>query len=468
MFRRFTQQKHLKITAFALLLTITAWLLPVNAQEASAAKAQTLQNPQALQNPRFEGEVTTWDCLYFGHYPQSADGKGGFQNEAIRWRVLWTEGNEAFLLSDKLLDATVYHQQFCDVTWETSTVRKWLNGTGADDFLGKAFTAAEQEAILEKTIQNPDDPAEGTPGGNATADKVFFLSAEEAENRDYGFPVYTAKDGARRALVTDYTKSLGVATSITYPGAANWWLRSPGHRPYIAKVASFWGSIFYDGAYVHKLSETADRPALYLNLDSVCWSYAGTVSSDGQSTGTAPIKGNQYISCKASFSKTYGSKAFSLGAKTSGNGKLTYESDDTKVARVSKDGLVSLTGPGRTTITITAEATDDYKEASKAVTIIVKPRKASLKKVSSSKKGTLTAVWKQDSKATGYEVVAARDSRFKKIEKAVTVKGSKKTTTDLKKLSSKKTYYVKVRAYRKNSNIIVYGAYSNVKKVKVK
>lgn len=459
MLKLLKQQHVIRITLFALSLTIAAWILPANIQQADAA---------TLQSPRTEGEITTWDCVYFGHYPQSADGKGGFKTEPIKWRVLHVSGNWAFLLSDKILDTKVYHELGGPITWENSTVRQWLNGTGPDDFLGKAFTSSEQAAIPRTTIENPDNPKDGTPGGNTTVDKVFFLSAAEAENRNYGFPVYNVQSPARRALTTDYAKSKGVATSLTYPGTASWWLRSPGHRPYIITVASYWGNIYNDGAYANNGSETADRPALYLIMDSDCWSYGGTVSSDGKETGTKPAKAEQYITCKSSFTKTYGDKLFTLGAKTSGNGKLTYKSDNTKVARVNTNGAVTLTGPGKTDITITAEATDDYKEASREVTITVKPKKATLKKVSSSNKGFLTAVWKQDPKATGYEIAASKDSKFKKVDKLIISKGSKKTSATLKKLASKKTYYVKVRAYRKDSNVTVYGPYSNVKKVKVK
>ena len=50
--------------------------------------------------------------------------------------------------------------------------------------------------------------------------------------------------------------------------------------------------------------------------------------------------------------------------------------------------------------------------------------------------------------------------------KTVTMKGTSKTISKLKK---KKTYYVRVRAYRKDSlGKYIYGSYSSVKKLKIK
>lgn len=96
------------------------------------------------------------------------------------------------------------------------------------------------------------------------------------------------------------------------------------------------------------------------------------------------------------------------------------------------------------------------------------PQQATLKKVISPKKKTLKATWKRDSKATGYQVVIATDKKFKKNKKTATIAKNKTVSKTFKKLKSKKTYYAKVRAYKKSGSKKVYGAYSKVKKVKVK
>ena len=68
------------------------------------------------------------------------------------------------------------------------------------------------------------------------------------------------------------------------------------------------------------------------------------------------------------------------------------------------------------------------------------------------------------SKAKGYEITYATDKKFKKNCKVVTTKAKSIT---LKKLQPKKTYYVKVRAYKLDSaGNKIYGKYSAVKIVK--
>ena len=78
---------------------------------------------------------------------------------------------------------------------------------------------------------------------------------------------------------------------------------------------------------------------------------------------------------KASITKTYGNAAFSLGAKASAGGKLTYKSSNTKVATVSTAGKVTIKGVGTAKITINAAATTNYNKAA-AKTVTVKVNKA--------------------------------------------------------------------------------------------
>ena len=94
------------------------------------------------------------------------------------------------------------------------------------------------------------------------------------------------------------------------------------------------------------------------------------------------------------------------------------------------------------------------------------PAKVRIKKaVAGKKKVKLT--WKIIKKATGYQIYMSTKKRsgFKKI---ATKKKARTVTYTKKKLKSKKTYYFRVRAYRKVGKKFYYGPYSPVKKVKVK
>ena len=138
------------------------------------------------------------------------------------------------------------------------------------------------------------------------------------------------------------------------------------------------------------------------------------------------------------------------------------------MATVSSTGNVTLKGPGKATITITAAATSQYNSATKKITITVKPKKAVLKKAKSTKKRTLKVMWKRDTKATGYQVVIAQNKNFKKGKKTALIKKNKTTSKTFKKLKSRKNYYYKVRAYKQAGKTKIYGAYSKAKRIKVR
>ncbi|BBF41870.1 N-acetylmuramoyl-L-alanine amidase [Lachnospiraceae bacterium KM106-2] len=101
----------------------------------------------------------------------------------------------------------------------------------------------------------------------------------------------------------------------------------------------------------------------------------------------------------------------------------------------------------------------------KTITFKIIPKKAVIKSVRSKKKGTAAVMIKKDSsKVSGYQIAYAKNAKFKSAK----VKMTTKTTNTLKSLSSKKGYYVRVRAYKKISGKNVFGKYSKVTKVKVK
>lgn len=165
----------------------------------------------------------------------------------------------------------------------------------------------------------------------------------------------------------------------------------------------------------------------------------------------------------SSFTKVYGSKAFSLGIKTNG-AAVKYASSNTKVAVVNANNTVSIKGTGIVTITVTA-GDADYTTETKKITIKVTPKKQSVKAKAGKKKVTIQ--WKKDTKATGYKIQISTKKNFKGA-KTYTVKSYKTYKKVVKKLKSKKKYYVRVRAYKTSGKTTLYGAYSSRQKVTVK
>lgn len=199
------------------------------------------------------------DTITFGAYEQDNNTSNG--KEAIEWTVLDKDGMSLLLISKQALDCQQYNTSYTDVTWESCSLRKWMNGT----FLNKAFNAEEQAQIQNTTVSADKNPEYNTNPGNATTDKVFLLSINEVEK-------YFNSDEARKCAPTAYAKAQGAYTSDIYKtasGAATcwWWLRSPGDNQYSAASVNHDGSVYYLGYFV-SYAHDAVRPALWINLDS--------------------------------------------------------------------------------------------------------------------------------------------------------------------------------------------------------
>ena len=160
-------------------------------------------------------------------------------------------------------------------------------------------------------------------------------------------------------------------------------------------------------------------------------------------------------------------KSFSLNAKTNGNGKLSYSSSNKGVVTVNSNGQVRVVNCGIAEITIKASATTGYFAATKKITIQVIPSKPSLRTVKSPAKKIITAKWKKDKTITGYQFYMSTNKSFKTGTLAREYK-SNKTQFKIFEWKSKKTYYLKMRSYKKVGGKKIYSDWSSVRKVKVK
>ena len=370
------QRKHInlsRITAFILSVAMLAGFcpqgvsfadIPVTLPKVNAA--ENISNPRIVKDSSMEaGQKVTWDCVYFGSYPQSEitskDGsiynalknatgwdennditigrtkyrrlKGEdathyssneegqynwngnyktyhyFKYEPIKWRVLNRNGNDAFLLADVALDDQKYNTNYedVDVTWETSSMRSWLNGYGASvnqsktdyskkNFINSAFTSTQKNAIKTTSVVNNNNINYGTTGGNNTSDQVFLLSTSEVYNTDtaagYGFVKNNIDDEARRSRCSTYAHAMGTwryydtdAEYTKYNGNVYWRLRSSSWCS-ASYVDYGYGLFEYIDVDEPSFSLCGMRPALHLNLlSSNLYSYAGTVCSDAMKSG---------------------------------------------------------------------------------------------------------------------------------------------------------------------------------------
>lgn len=286
------RNRHLTTVLLSISLLVTTCLNGISVgvfNEQRQAKAESAQ----ISNPRIDSNgVVTWDCVYFGRYWQedtNGDGKADQNDEKqpIKWRVLSVDGDDMFLLADKILDYRRYNEEYNHVTWETSTLRSWLNGydlTKNEDkknyttsnFINTAFSEKEKMDIVNSEIvtkyyvsgKKQDD----------TVDKVFLLSSSEAANASYGFQEFFHEKSETR-ICTPTSYASGLYWYVNDDMEDWWWLRSSGI------------SVIYpdgNGEQSHTVdageaewksdSVVGVRPALHLSLSSFFWDFADAVS----------------------------------------------------------------------------------------------------------------------------------------------------------------------------------------------
>ncbi len=269
---------------------------------------------RTIKKPVRSGNATTWDCIWFGNYWQEDTNGDGFcydkvtkgcpadDKQPIKWRVLDVDADgNALLLADKLIDIVQYNEKNTEVTWETCTLRSYLNGYGStqnvrnrdfsgdNSFLYNAFSETERNNIITSELTNPDNPIFGTRGGNPTQDKIFCLSLQEAMTAGYGFikneftkGYCTDGDLTRKAVTTKFIENKSGYNGKTAGTSDWWWLRSPGYSSYTASFVGLLGAA-YARSFNVDYTNSCLRPAFRMNLSSSSslWSYAGTVCSDG-------------------------------------------------------------------------------------------------------------------------------------------------------------------------------------------
>lgn len=223
-------------------------------RQETGADSDTLTE-ETDENEEFAGipSCNVGDTVFFGSYEQDNNTENG--PEEIEWIVLDTEGGNALLLSKYGLDAQPYNSGSEAVTWENSSLRKWLN----DTFYKSAFSESKRKEIVPVTNVNPDNRKWGTSGGNDTEDTIFLLSIDEAEAC---FP-----DGDERlwTQATPYAAEQGAF--VEENGDSPWWLRSPGNHNDGGFCAAYvdyrpFGVVL--GGYGAQNSSRTVRPALWV------------------------------------------------------------------------------------------------------------------------------------------------------------------------------------------------------------
>ena len=118
--------------------------------------------------------------------------------------------------------------------------------------------------------------------------------------------------------------------------------------------------------------------------------------------------------------------------------------------------------PGQYTVTVTFKGSYSGK---KNLTFTIAPKAPTLKVTAGSKKATLS--WNKQTGATGYVVYMATTQNGK-YTKIATIKNNGTVSMTKTGLTTGKTYYFKVAAYKTVSGKNIYSSYSSAKYVKIK
>ena len=225
-------------------------LVALDGYKDSADKANSIYDKYKVEKLKV---AKVGDYVFFGAYEQDNNTSNG--KEDIEWLVLEVKDGKTLVISKYALDCQQYNTGYTDVTWETCTLRKWLNG----NFINSAFTADEKAMIPTVTVSADKNPEYSTNPGNATPDQVFLLSITEANK-------YFSSGSARQCKPTEYTVAGGAYNNSSI-GNCCWWLRSPGSNQYSAARVNIDGGVNEVGYNVSN-DLNAVRPALWIDLNS--------------------------------------------------------------------------------------------------------------------------------------------------------------------------------------------------------
>lgn len=201
--------------------------------------------------PLLLAKATPGDTVFLGTYEQDNNTSNG--KEDIAWLVLEVKDGKALVVSKYALDCKQYNTSNTDVTWETCTLRKWLN----NDFINAAFSSYEKAMIPTVTVSADKNPGYSANPGNATQDQVFLLSITEANK-------YFNSTGARQCEPTDYAVANGTWESDS-GNFCWWWLRSPGVTQDSAAYVYSGGDVIESGNAVD-IGTSAVRPAMWISI----------------------------------------------------------------------------------------------------------------------------------------------------------------------------------------------------------
>ena len=200
------------------------------------------------------------DICSFGEYKQINNNEN---KQPIEWRVFKVDGTKgAFLISEYVLETKPYNKTKIDVSWETCTLRSWLNGLGPENntdgvdysesnFIDTAFSTTEKSYINNITHTN-------SYNGNSVEDKVFLLDYAEISVYKLGVKYGTSYYCNANTMIDVTVCRWDEAHDFQFP--VGWWIRSQKNDMNYATTVSVRGNT---GTYSVNAGKLGVLPALW-------------------------------------------------------------------------------------------------------------------------------------------------------------------------------------------------------------
>lgn len=465
-----------RMLQFIMVLTIALALIMTGAVSSYALE---LHDPDNIVNPLVNIRQSIWDAVRFGTYPQTEI--VAYSEQSGAYDRVWSRGVE-FIVDEELYaklqrtsfdsrgDATVdgtkyrrvktpenYAQREEDYFWDGTPEYhyfrydpiKWLVLEVSG---GEVFLLAE-DVLACMPAEDAGNWVSSVFCRDATIGDVRaeLLEVDDIANTDkaiaYGFQKNPDQHYmVRWASSSTYAKACGCKTNWIVSNyeysAASWILKRGSEDGYNIAEGSIRGCDDEELVGV--------RPAIRVSTDDARLQYAGKTRVLG-----GIIKQNQTINAPEEVEVPIGTTR-DIGADAYTN--LSYEIDDSEIATVSEDGVITPKKSGTAVVTICAEDTEEFSGAAIDVAIVVTPRVLKAPVMNSPKLTTYKKVkvtWQEVAGADSYEV------QWKKAgETGWKTKKTFERSAVLDNLSAGSRYSVRVRAIEETE-----GPYTDIKTV---
>ena len=325
--------------------------------------------------------------------------------------------------------------------------------------------------------------------------RISIISIEDADIEEIDAQTYTGSaiepepvvrcDGELLVKGTDYTVSYennvnaGTATlTVTgmggYAGSVSKGFTIRPKNISKAVVQKINSRTYSGSAFKPTPTVTVDGKRIYQSKGEFTYSYKNNVNA-GTATVTATGKGNYTGTVSATFtispkdiskavvqkinSRTYSGSAFKPTPTVTVDGKRIYQSKGEFVY-----GYKNNVNVGIATVTVTGKG--NYK-GTVSKTFTINPKGTTISGLTGLTKSIKVTWKKQAAQITGYQIMYSTDSKFASYSRK-TVSSPSTVSATYKVSYSNKTYYVKVRTYKKVGDKTYYSAWSEAKSVKTK